>query len=98
MRPAQLTPENVCSQRIPMPSGGRFNEAGAINAGKLLLGVVPGLRVDDASMRPAQLTPENKVLPTVPTPSTACFNEAGAINVGKHNRISMMMEDEIGLQ
>ena len=49
-------------------------------------------------MRPAQLTPENKVLPTVPTPSTACFNEAGAINVGKHNRISMMMEDEIGLQ
>ena len=34
MRPAQLTPENAFfSCRIPA-SGTRFNEAGAINAGK----------------------------------------------------------------
>ena len=34
MRPAQLTPENPSRFRAAGPSPSRFNEAGAINAGK----------------------------------------------------------------
>ena len=35
MRPAQLTPENLCQISKPIAKKPRFNEAGAINAGKL---------------------------------------------------------------
>ena len=35
MRPAQLTPENVEASILPCDIKSRFNEAGAINAGKL---------------------------------------------------------------
>ena len=35
MRPAQLTPENVVKLKILIAAVAGFNEAGAINAGKL---------------------------------------------------------------
>ena len=62
MRPAQLTPENAGRRDPGAASPSRFNEAGAINAGKR--DDVLDLRLVDAlaSMRPAQLTPENPLL------------------------------------
>ena len=57
-----------------------FNEAGAINAGKLS---GPESRLDLArpvSMRPAQLTPENGRRRQPPRRQCCRFNEAGAIN------------------
>ena len=36
MRPGQLTPENASGPIACLPRGMRFNEAGAINPGKLL--------------------------------------------------------------
>ena len=59
MRPGQLTPENENQINIGENHEPRFNEAGAINPGKLKC-----LRVEEndkaiASMRPGQLTPEN---------------------------------------
>ena len=59
MRPAQLTPENA-ARGWPSSTtiSRRFNEAGAINAGKRRVRrrTAPSATV---SMRPAQLTPEN---------------------------------------
>ena len=59
MRPAQLTPENRPSCGSCSGSQAGFNEAGAINAGKLDQSVFRNDRYVAASMRPAQLTPEN---------------------------------------
>ena len=59
MRPAQLTPENGAIRRRADESEARFNEAGAINAGKLFRRVGVCAIHAVASMRPAQLTPEN---------------------------------------
>ena len=84
MRPAQLTPENSRNSWRNRRRSMRFNEAGAINAGK-------PREVQDrlavalmASMRPAQLTPENPpwTRRTLGRRSRG-FNEAGAINAGK---------------
>ena len=59
MRPAQLTPENMCVLRVTGAEIPCFNEAGAINAGKRAVQGGHVLPPDPASMRPAQLTPEN---------------------------------------
>ena len=45
---------------IHICSGGCFNEAGAINPGKLLLDESVFGSLSCASMRPGQLTPENR--------------------------------------
>ena len=59
MRPAQLTPENQRFRGREPHLFLRFNEAGAINAGKRVGAEVRVIRGPSASMRPAQLTPEN---------------------------------------
>ena len=59
MRPAQLTPENTNGVVADHHAFRSFNEAGAINAGKLRALQVDAQRAA-ASMRPAQLTPENR--------------------------------------
>ena len=83
MRPAQLTPENINKLRELLHAFGRFNEAGAINAGKHDSSEIPdhiapgfneagainaGKRYGDCHIRRGLY---------------ACFNEAGAINAGK---------------
>ena len=60
MRPGQLTPENpelVTATPVRLPG---FNEAGAINPGKLDGQKHLRLVGARASMRPGQLTPENE--------------------------------------
>ena len=59
MRPAQLTPENNDYDCHSYPNHHRFNEAGAINAGKPTVLVNDGQCSWVVSMRPAQLTSEN---------------------------------------
>ena len=61
----------------------RFNEAGAINPGKL--DQIDSLNEwpQGASMRPGQLTPENADSARGRRRAGAGFNEAGAINPGK---------------
>ena len=82
MRPAQLTPENkaVSAKHRPLPPC--FNEAGAINAGKLCS--------DNASRRSAGRFNEAGAINAGKQPPTKprrrrrpSFNEAGAINAGK---------------
>ena len=60
----------------------RFNEAGAINAGKRFPTPMFGGKFL-VSMRPAQLTPENASFDQGSGRMPDGFNEAGAINAGK---------------
>ena len=85
MRPAQLTPENPNHRREIPGLQARFNEAGAINAGKRGV-TLANIKADmDVSMRPAQLTPENLSPFPSDRPRQRRFNEAGAINAGKRH-------------
>ena len=63
MRPAQLTPENRLVGSGERGRARGFNEAGAINAGKLDESIDLVANMKSASMRPAQLTPENDPQP-----------------------------------
>ena len=83
MRPAQLTPENSGMLRPAIDLHLRFNEAGAINAGKLHRRRQARTSAWRASMRPAQLTPENLSGAGRLLKGQISFNEAGAINAGK---------------
>ena len=70
------------SARRRSNTGCHFNEAGAINAGKLPVHARIVV-MDRTSMRPAQLTPENCCRPIGRATGSGHFNEAGAINAGK---------------
>ena len=83
MRPGQLTPENKSATDILPALHLGFNEAGAINPGKLDQLSELGLVEAVASMRPGQLTPENDVFDRGVSRLASRFNEAGAINPGK---------------
>ena len=97
MRPAQLTPENFPISRRGVARLNCFNEAGAINAGKLRR-LVGAALVEAASMRPAQLTPENAASFVHVPAGTGCFNEAGAINAGKLSELEKMGKEIEQLQ
>ena len=86
MRPGQLTPENLRTHPAAFGRLNRFNEAGAINPGKLDMLAIADAAEGRASMRPGQLTPENGMDWRMMDKEARRFNEAGAINPGKRLR------------
>ena len=97
MRPAQLTPENSAPPDARWSTADRFNEAGAINAGKHEDWINLS-RIAYASMRPAQLTPENDRGDQARDPKRFGFNEAGAINAGKRGQVPVRNSELLTLQ
>ena len=82
MRPAQLTPENRIRTKMGAEKLRRFNEAGAINAGKPSESSTSSTIVGRFNEAGAINAGKRRPRPPRST-RRACFNEAGAINAGK---------------
>ena len=110
MRPGQLTPEN---RPHPHDLPGRlirFNEAGAINPGKLVGEHRRPILIPEASMRPGQLTPENRARRSEPpgcstsasmrpgqlTPENLVGGRSHADDVGASMRPGQLTPENLG--